>query len=104
MHDENWDHALFAEMGSSPAAMEAAKVLDAYGSQPGFGKEQADAVQAYVQALFKGTPTWVSLPRNRWPKDWEEKYWNPLVPLVLALYLLALLYLLYLLYLQYSLR
>ena len=74
VHDENWDHALFAEMGSSPASMEAAKVLDAYGSQPGFSKQQADAVQAYVQALFKGTPTWVSLPGNRWPKDWEKKY------------------------------
>ena len=48
------DHALFAEMGSSPASMEAAKLLDAYGSQPGYSKEQADAVQAYVQALFKG--------------------------------------------------
>ena len=71
VHDENWDHALFAEMGSSPASMEAAKVLDAYGSQPGFSKQQADAVQAYVQALFKGTPTWVSLPRNRWPKVLE---------------------------------
>ena len=82
VHDENWDHALFAEMGSCPASMEAAEILDAYGSQPGYAKEQADAVQAYVQALFKGTPTWVSLPRNRWQKDWERerKYFNSLCP------------------------
>ena len=74
VHDENWDHALFAEMGSSPASMEAAKVLDPYGSQPGFAKQQADAVQAYVQAIFKGILMWVSLPRNSWRKDWERKY------------------------------
>ena len=54
--------------------MEAAKLLDAFGSQPGFSKEQADAIQAYIQALFTGVPTWLSLRRNRWPKDWEKKY------------------------------
>ena len=77
VRDENSDHALFAEMGSSPASMdpEAAKILDAFGSQPGYSKEQADAVQAYIQALFTGVPTWVSLPRNRWPKYWEKELW-----------------------------
>ena len=34
--DENSDHALFAELGSSPASMEAGKIIDVYGSQPGF--------------------------------------------------------------------
>jgi hypothetical protein len=54
--------------------MEAAKLLDAFGSQPVFfSKQQADAIQAYIQALFTGVPTWLSLPRNRWPKDWEKK-------------------------------
>ena len=48
--------------------MEAAKLLDAFGSQPGFSKAQADAIQAYIQALFTGVPTWLSLPRNRWPE------------------------------------
>ena len=66
--------------------MEAAKLLDAFGSQPGFAKQQADAIQAYVQCLFKGIPTWLSLPRNRWPKHWEQEYYNPMVPMVLALY------------------
>ena len=86
VRDENSDHALFNELGSSPASMEAAKLLDAFGSQPGFSKEQADAIQAYIQALFTGVPTWLSLPRNRWPKDWEKKYWQPMVPMLLALY------------------
>ena len=86
VRDENSDHALFNELGSSPASMEAAKLLDAFGSQPGFSKAQADAIQAYIQALFTGVPTWLSLPRNRWPKDWEKKYWQPMVPMLLALY------------------
>ena len=83
--DENSDHALFAELGSSPASMEAGKIIDVYGSQPGFAKQQADARQAYTQALFKGTETWVRLPRNRWPKAWSNMK-DPVAPLRLALY------------------
>ena len=33
--DENNDTALFSELGSSPATMEAGKTLDAYGHMPG---------------------------------------------------------------------
>ena len=86
VRDENSDHALFNELGSSPASMEAAKLLDAYGSQPGYAKQQADAVQAYIQALFTGVPTWLSLPKDRWPASWNKEYWQPMVPMVLALY------------------
>ena len=86
VRDQDSDHALFAELGSSPASMEAAKLLDAFGSQPGFSKAQADAIQAYIQALFTGVPTWLTLPRNRWPEQWEKEFWQPMVPLVLALY------------------
>ena len=64
VRDQDSDHALFAELGSSPASMEGAKLLDAFGSQPGFSKAQADAIQAYIQALFTGVPTWPSLPRS----------------------------------------
>ena len=84
--DESSDYAIFAEMSSSPASMEAAKILDAYGCQPRHSKEQADARQAYTQAVFTGIPTWLRLPRNRWPKDWQRLYKDPLVPLLLALY------------------
>ena len=84
--DESSDYAIFAEMSSSPASMEAAKILDAYGSQPRHSKEQADARQAYTQAIFTGVPTWLRLPRNRWPKDWQRLYKDPLVPMLLALY------------------
>ena len=84
--DQNADHALFAELGSAPASMEAGKLIDAFGSQPGYSKQQADARQAYTQALFKGIATWVRLPRNRWPPEWRNKFKDPVVPLRLALY------------------
>ena len=61
VRDENSDHALFNELGSSPASMEAAKLLDALGSHPGFSKQQADAIQAipsiYTSPLHRGAHT-----------------------------------------------
>ena len=72
VQDENSNTALFSELGSSTASMEAGKVLDAYGSQPGFACEQADGKQAYTQTTLKGAETWVRLPRERWPKSWIE--------------------------------
>ena len=50
-----------------------------------------DAFSAYTQSFLgggrgQGTPTWVSLPRHRWPASWEGKYENPVVPLILSLY------------------
>ena len=55
--DENNNHAIFAALGSSPASMEAAKIIDVYESQPNFSRQQADARQAYTQALFQGVKT-----------------------------------------------
>ena len=86
VHDQDSDHALFAELGSSPASMEAAKLLDAFGLRPGFSKAQADVIEAYIQGLFTGLPTWLSLPSSLWPEHWEKEFWQPMVPLVLALY------------------
>ena len=83
--DESDDHAFFAELGSSPASMEAAKIIDVFGSQPGYSKQQAHARQAYTQARFTGIETWVRLPRNRWPKEWNGMQ-DPVRPLCLALY------------------
>ena len=53
VQDENSTAALFSELGSSPATMEAGKVLDAYGSQPGHAGQQADGKQAYTQKLSR---------------------------------------------------
>ena len=41
------------------------KILDVLGSQPGYVIQQADAKQAYTQALFWGVSTWVRFPKNR---------------------------------------
>ena len=84
--DENSDVALFSELGSSPATMEAGKAIDAYGSQPGYITEQNDGVQAYTQALMKGIETWVEIPPDRWPKEWKGKYIRPVCKLRIALY------------------
>ena len=40
------------------------------GFLPGNSIEQSDAEQAYTQSLLGGTETWVTLPRDRWPKSW----------------------------------
>ena len=77
---------MFSELGSSPATMEAGKAVDAYGSKPGHTAEQNDGVQAYTQALMEGVETWVEVPRDRWPKEWEGKYIRPVVLLRIALY------------------
>lgn len=82
---ENADVAIFGEMSSSPATMEAGKAVDYYGLFPGHNIEQADAEQAYTQARLKGIPTWVELPRERWPAHWVEMK-RPCCLLDLALY------------------
>ncbi len=85
--DQNWEAAIFQELGSSPAAMEAGNSCDFYGLLPGNRTEQSDAEQAYTQSVLKGTLTWVFLPKDRWPPAWVAAgYQTPVVPLRLALY------------------
>ena len=63
--DEQWQAALFNEMSSAPASMEAGKACDAFGLLPGHTTEQCDAEQAYIQSKLDGpTPTWVRMPRE----------------------------------------
>ena len=62
--NQNWEVAIFQDLGSSPAAMEAGKAVDCYGCFEGHGCMQADAEQAYVQAELKGPATWVLLPEE----------------------------------------
>ena len=51
--DEHNDHAIFSELGSSPASMEAAKVIDVFGSQPGYSKQQADVETGLYVSTFQ---------------------------------------------------
>ena len=59
VRDQDWDYAKFADEGSAPASLAAAKAADAYGLLPGNTVMQADATQAYTQASMTGVPTWV---------------------------------------------
>ena len=52
--DEWGQLALFKDMASCPATLEAAKIADMISCAPGCKGEQADAQQAYTQALFQG--------------------------------------------------
>ena len=87
VRDKNWDYAVFQELSSCPATMEASRAADCYGCFPKHNVMQADAEQAYIQAKLSGTPTWVELPREEWPQDWiDRKMVRPVCPLVMALY------------------
>ena len=83
--DENYDLAIFNELSSCPATMQAGKAADCYGLFEGNCIQQCDAEQAYTQSKLGGDPTWVWLPKDRWPKDRVGMH-VPVCPLVLALY------------------
>ena len=86
VRDQDKNVALFQELSSCPATMQASKAADAFGCLPGHAIEQADAKQAYIQALLGGTETWVRLPREAWPGKWvREGKDDPVCPLRLAL-------------------
>ena len=97
VRDESPQQAMFLELSSCPATMEAAKAADIYGLLKGNETQQCDAEQAYVQAKLGGKllggatslddipQTWVRLPREQWPKAWSG-FRDPVCPLVLALY------------------
>ena len=52
-----------------PRACRPEKAVDAFGLQPDFDIEQADAEAAYTQCDLKGTDTLVRLPEDRWPDE-----------------------------------
>ena len=63
--DENSDYAIFNELSSAPASMQAAKAVDAYGLLPGRATELTDAEGAYTQTKLGGdTVTWVRIPKE----------------------------------------
>ena len=67
VRDQNWEMAMFQELGSNPATMGASKACDCFASLDGNAGGQADATAAYTQADSKGTETWVVLPRHKCP-------------------------------------
>ena len=98
VRDENADYAVFSELSSNPATLEALKAIDAFGLLPGSTTQTADAEQAYTQTTLgrnhcggnargsvRATETWVRLPHDQRP-DSFRRYRDPVCPLRLALY------------------
>ena len=83
--DENSQAAIFQELSSFPATLEAAKSVDAYGCMKCHKVQQCDAQQAYVQSELGFIETWISLPKVLRPQSWAE-YKEPVCILKLALY------------------
>ena len=74
--DENWEVAMFQDLSSCPATMEAGKSCDLFDSLDGHDIQQSDAEQAYTQSKLGGDPTPDSCKNMR----------DPVCPLILALY------------------
>ena len=72
--DENRKRAVFEELSSCPATMAASKASDFTACLPGNHGQQSDAETAYTQAPFKGTDTWILVPRHQWPKPDNKNY------------------------------
>jgi len=83
--NQNWESAMFADLGSSPSSMEAGRIVDAFGMRPGNDIQQSDAAQAYLQAKIRGKPTWVIIPQDQWPESWKGMK-KPVCRLNVALY------------------
>jgi hypothetical protein len=89
VRDENSHYAIFSDLSSSPATLEASKNVDAYGLFPGNALQKADGEQAYIQAplggISGGVKTWARLPRDMWPDSFKGLR-DPVVPVHKAIY------------------
>ena len=62
VRDQFGTAAVFEELSSSTAGVEASRFCDFYGSLPGHITEQADTEQAYTQAYLRSAiKTWIKL-------------------------------------------
>ena len=95
--DEDGFFAVFSEQGASASHIAAAKFLDALARCPGCDGEDSDAIGAYTQVILKDAhiilggnegnyiETWITLPRERRPKHWDNME-KPVCKLRLNLY------------------
>ena len=60
--------ALFSDQGTGANHHTSGKLLDMLGRLPGCHGQDSDAVSACTQAPMQGVDTWVTLPREQWPK------------------------------------
>jgi hypothetical protein len=83
--DQDWQVALFNEMASTPATLEASRISDIYGSFDGHSIQTRDVEQAYLQAKLEGPATYIMLPEELWTPD-MYKMKCPVFKLEKALY------------------
>ena len=83
--DQDWSVALFNEMASTPATLEASRISDFYSCLPGNTVECRDVEQAYLQAKLHGPKTYIQFPRELWT-DEMKKMRCPGFELEVALY------------------
>ena len=67
--NQNWENAVFADLGSSPSSMEAGRLVDKFGLRPNYETQQPDAAQAYLRAKLRGKPMWI---RDQWHEAWHN--------------------------------
>ena len=67
--DQDTIVAVFQDLASSAALMEAGKFIDAISLLTEFEGSQADAKQAYTQCELGGDETWIFLPHDQWPES-----------------------------------
>ncbi|CAE7218058.1 unnamed protein product [Symbiodinium sp. KB8] len=95
--DQNMEAALFQDLGNSPATFDASRWADYYGCLPGNDVQMADAIQAYIQALY-GHPDagtmWEQHCHTAVQKvgfkplgdEWPSLYFHPEMKLLLVIY------------------
>ena len=83
--NQDWQVALFEQMSSAPATLEASRCAEAYSCFPGCSVEGRDVEQAYISADLGGPPTYVQLPKELWTPEMHKMKF-PVVRLEKALY------------------
>ena len=93
--DADGFYAVFTEQGASASHMSATKFVDTVAHFPGNTGEDSDAIGAYTQILLADAArllgigvlpeTWIKLPKDRQPKEWEGIV-DPVCPLLQNLY------------------
>ena len=63
--DQNWDVAVFNELASQPATMEASRIADIYSCFEGHTMQGRDVEQAYLQAEMEGVSNHIAVMSNQ---------------------------------------
>ena len=70
--------------------MASAKFLDAIARMPGCSGQESDADSAYTQVVLEdmedAVETWVTIPRQRRPRDWDPNITDPVCRMRINLY------------------